>query len=285
MKQSLQTVTPKSAAAYLQRTQELIDAGQFRQRSISESTVDCLAREITSGHWVETHQGIAIATNGAVLDGRHRLTAIIKAGVPVKTWVATDVPLVALQNGVTINTIDAVDRNRPRPTGTMLGISHGYTNGNSWAALAKNIVVFITGNTQAKLSLTTTLEVIKIWKNEAQLLLDLKHHIRSNTRLWAVMSLYAYVDSTKAQVMTDKFFTKVGLKADEPVLKLEQFVSRTNIQSYGPIEYMSYCSASMKADYEGRTLSKLYSSDEARAWLLNEQGKRTAQLRSIVFAK
>ncbi len=45
------------------------------------------------GHWDTTHQGIAIASDGTLVDGQHRLLAIVESGVTVrmnvtfnKTW-------------------------------------------------------------------------------------------------------------------------------------------------------------------------------------------------------
>src|SRR6185503_17546608 len=43
------------------------------------------------GEWMVTHQGIAFDTRGVLVDGQHRLAAIIEADVPVELTVFTDV--------------------------------------------------------------------------------------------------------------------------------------------------------------------------------------------------
>lgn len=43
-----------------------------------------MARDIKEGHWDSTHQGIAIASDGTLIDGQHRLLAIVEAGKSVK---------------------------------------------------------------------------------------------------------------------------------------------------------------------------------------------------------
>lgn len=59
-------------------------------RPLAESRVKALASMILSGDWQTTHQGIAIAEDGRLLDGQHRLNAIIRAGVPVRIMVTRD---------------------------------------------------------------------------------------------------------------------------------------------------------------------------------------------------
>ena len=49
------------------------------------------ADDMLNGHWDLTHQGIAFNTKGELIDGQHRLAAIVKAGVTVKLLVNFDV--------------------------------------------------------------------------------------------------------------------------------------------------------------------------------------------------
>lgn len=74
-------VTPDDARAML--------AGNTDNRTLREGWVDQLAGLIKAGKWAITHQGIAIAKGGRLLDGQHRLHAIVRAGIPVEIMVAT----------------------------------------------------------------------------------------------------------------------------------------------------------------------------------------------------
>lgn len=49
-----------------------------RNRPISDNRVSELMGIIKRGEWQLTHQGIAVATDGVLLDGQHRLTAIAR---------------------------------------------------------------------------------------------------------------------------------------------------------------------------------------------------------------
>ncbi|MFF7414870.1 MULTISPECIES: hypothetical protein [Streptomyces] len=72
-------VTPEIAATFLSRdsVNRRLDMGQVR----------ALAETILRGEWKLTHQGIAFDETGALLDGQHRLHAIIEANAPVEMLV------------------------------------------------------------------------------------------------------------------------------------------------------------------------------------------------------
>jgi hypothetical protein len=44
------------------------------------------------GEWVATHQAVAFSKGGALLDGQHRLSAVVETGATVPMLVARDVP-------------------------------------------------------------------------------------------------------------------------------------------------------------------------------------------------
>lgn len=81
MKTSIQTITPDDARKLLEKNTE--------NRPLRESWVEQLVTLIRDGKWATTHQGIALAKNGRVLDGQHRLHAILRANTPVQVLVTT----------------------------------------------------------------------------------------------------------------------------------------------------------------------------------------------------
>ena len=54
--------------------------------------VNHLATLIKNGEFTLTHQGIAFDEDGNLIDGQHRLHAIIKAGIAVKMEVSSGWP-------------------------------------------------------------------------------------------------------------------------------------------------------------------------------------------------
>ena len=74
-------VSPKDAAEYLRNNTS--------NRPIRPSLVKDYARQMRNGLWGETHQGIAISYENVMLDGQHRLMAIIEADMAVMLQITT----------------------------------------------------------------------------------------------------------------------------------------------------------------------------------------------------
>lgn len=83
MKFEMVEISPDIASHLLSRNS--------KNRRVRITHVKNLSRMMKNGDWKTTHQGIAISSNGELLDGQHRLMAIIDAGVTVKMQVASDV--------------------------------------------------------------------------------------------------------------------------------------------------------------------------------------------------
>ncbi len=107
MKTELMQVTPKMAHTWL--------ASNRSNRKLRESHVQYLAREMSSGHWRLTHQGIAFSEDGMLIDGQHRLAAIELSGKAISIPVTFDVPS---NNGEFI----IIDRGLSRTVGDILGV-------------------------------------------------------------------------------------------------------------------------------------------------------------------
>lgn len=84
MKIQIMDVTPEMAKRWLERNTE--------NRNVNHARVKAIARDIKDGHWDCTHQGIAIASDGTLVDGQHRLMAIVQANKTVRVPVAMNAP-------------------------------------------------------------------------------------------------------------------------------------------------------------------------------------------------
>src|SRR5438874_4817529 len=84
MRSRVQTITPKKALEYLEHN--------TANRPLSGRTVRDFAQAMRRGEWRVTHQGIAFDTTGALVDGQHRLAAIVEADLPVDVTVFSEVP-------------------------------------------------------------------------------------------------------------------------------------------------------------------------------------------------
>ena len=106
MKQStaIETITPRIASSYLELN--------HRNRPLRKTHIRSLAFDMINGDWQVTHQGIAFDTNGTLIDGQHRLYAIIEAGVPIKMLVT---------RGCSASSFSILDRGANRSPSDILG--------------------------------------------------------------------------------------------------------------------------------------------------------------------
>ena len=105
MRSRVQTITPARAA-------ELLEANTTN-RPLSRPVVRSFAEAMRRGEWMVTHQGIAFDVNGVLVDGQHRLAAIIEADRPVELTVFTEVGE---------GTFDVLDTGKRRTAADVLAI-------------------------------------------------------------------------------------------------------------------------------------------------------------------
>ena len=73
------SITPAMAVVFLR--------GMGLNRSIRRRSVLALAADMREGRWIPTHQGIAFDKSGKLIDGQHRMLAVIESGVTVRMLV------------------------------------------------------------------------------------------------------------------------------------------------------------------------------------------------------
>lgn len=87
MKAEVMTITPELAKEYLKHNDS--------NRSLRRTRVVQYAHDMKEGKWNLTGQGITFGKDGNLLDGQHRLHAVVFANVPVDFLVVTDADVVA----------------------------------------------------------------------------------------------------------------------------------------------------------------------------------------------
>jgi hypothetical protein len=95
-------VTPELATTWLARDAA---ADHVVNRNPSLHRVDRYARDMSTGHWLDTFIPLIIDWDGYVRDGRHRLMAIVRSGVTIRFEVVFNADPIIQK---------VVDRQRPR---------------------------------------------------------------------------------------------------------------------------------------------------------------------------
>lgn len=118
---TLETITPETAKEYLYLNHV--------NRRMQQNTVNFYARQMKDNLWRLNGDAIRFAETSALLDGQHRLMAVLDCGVPLTTWVARGLPS---ESQLTM------DQQRKRTAGDLLSML-GVARGNQIAAIARFI--------------------------------------------------------------------------------------------------------------------------------------------------
>ena len=75
----IEDITPEKAVEYLDNN--------FKHREIKQTRVDKYVASMTEGNWKFNGKVITFNKDGVLLNGQHRLTAVVQSGVPLRTLV------------------------------------------------------------------------------------------------------------------------------------------------------------------------------------------------------
>jgi hypothetical protein len=81
---TFEEITPALAGEWLELNKN--------NRTMKEGKIDAFARDMKSGNFQTTHQGVAFNDQGELIDGQHRLMAIIRSNTPVVMQVTRGLP-------------------------------------------------------------------------------------------------------------------------------------------------------------------------------------------------
>ena len=117
---------------------------------------------IMNGTWVATHQGLAFNVRDELIDGQHRLKAVVLAGKAVRMMVTFGLP--SIISGSEMTTMDAVDRGATRSVADQLTIQHGMKNSGIIASVSRSIAALCSNERTRRLSVGQTLEIYRAFQ-------------------------------------------------------------------------------------------------------------------------
>jgi hypothetical protein len=123
MEMKQEEITPQRAADLL--------AKQVPNRRIRATKVDEWAADMSAGRWRPIMQPIMVNLDGLLIDGQHRLSAVIKSGVTVSMWVAYGVPDEHRRY---------IDSPTARTAADVLGMEYGARNQTQIQAMATTVL-------------------------------------------------------------------------------------------------------------------------------------------------
>lgn len=191
VKSQWMNVTPAMAKKWLQNN--------FRNRPLLDDVIQAYARDMVNGVWVATHQGVAFNDRDELIDGQHRLSAIVLCGKSIRLMVTFGLP--SSIEGKEMTTMDAVDRGRTRSVADQLTIQHGFKNGSITASVCASIAGLCYGQRTRRLSVGQTLDIFRAF--EAPILWVIARRSKKHgLRTAGVLAGFAFAMATENDMET-----------------------------------------------------------------------------------
>ncbi|WP_009963662.1 hypothetical protein [Verrucomicrobium spinosum] len=260
-------LTPEMARRMLERN--------LRNRKLSEQVVDKYVEEIRNDEWRLTPAAVGFDCEGRLVDGQHRLTAIVKSRRTVPMIVTTGLPAAAQEK---------VDRQRRRSLFDALYLS-GQVRNRKWVeiatCLARRVVASNSGtappDSVVKLALETHREAIEAVTDQMG-----EKSVKgiSQASFLAAAVLYHEVDSDKCREFLAAIRTGAGLALDHPALRLRKLLMGESLLHSMPRgganqSYIFRRSIyAMQAHLEGRMIGGLREADNFASPFVEEGAAR-----------
>lgn len=278
MKTTIKEITPQWAS-------QVLVTRNPNNRPLSQSFVDRLARDICVGAFAVTHQGIAFDENGDLLDGQHRLAAIVKANKSVKMVVSTGIPVKHRLNGVAVNTFELIDGGRKRGVGQMLQMA-GFTNANRQAAIVRTIVNACARQSSfLSISTAQTHKALHYLKASPDEIAKIGNPNQLCSPPSGALAAFAFWHTINPVASAD-FLTEVTTVTGppkSPSRALATWIKRHSIHGgFAQLNYMRVAASAIFHQTEGNTLEKIYCSETALDWLLNLNKPMAKNLSEII---
>lgn len=123
----LEVITPAKAKAFLENNKS--------NRPLNRKNLDFLKHEMMRGNFHTTGDSVKIAENGDLLDGQHRLEAIVATGISIEMFVV---------RGLDKKAFKYMDQGKNRTAGDILAIEK-VDNANSLSSMSRFIMLFQAG--------------------------------------------------------------------------------------------------------------------------------------------
>jgi hypothetical protein len=265
----IETVTPKKAQGWL--------AGNVDNRKLRETRVVHLARILSQGEWELTGDAIVFDDQDVLINGQHRLSAVVVAGVAARF---------VILRGVPTRTQEVMDQNLSRSLADQLqrrGIGMQFVVASALGWLYQFDYTERTGNVHyADPSMRPTLrQLLKLFEDnqglvgESHTVGKLTYYLktRPGPTLAAKHRLLA-VDAEEAEIFFKHLQEGTGLSKNDPIWRLREWClfDKSTARTAGRAPAYRYLALVFKAwNYwrEGQTLQRLnwvYSPTKKEAW-------------------
>lgn len=286
-KVELRKVTPEWASEILKRHDERIVTGKYRQRPLNERDVAKYATDMKAGNWGVTGQGISFDEDGNLIDGQHRLAAVMRSGVTIEMVVIWD-----LESHVSkqVRTIDVIDIGKKRQVAQQLRID-GFEYYAEIGAAARCLLFLACGNIPRNFSPPQVIATANLMRNNITKILqvlgkDRASKVKLRGYIVAPLVLLGTSEPDTAELFATEFNEMTNLSKTSPVLHYARFLERpTTVKggdAYRQLAMSALASALFSYANDKRVETTIRGSQEHMEWLLRISKNAVKQIRDTV---
>lgn len=243
-------VTPDLARLWLRNN--------THNRKLRERAVADYARDMAASHWNLNGEAIKFATDGTVLDGQHRLRAVIDADVTVQMLIVVGLDPAAQET---------MDTGRKRTTGDVMGL-RGEANANTLAAILRRVWAWQQGDYKFGGNYAATnRECAQLLAEHPELRRSAEIAVRTRnafphipqSSLGTAHHLFSAANVDEAAWFFQRIADGAELSLGHPILALRARVTSERLDSLRMPEarHMAYLIRTWNAVREGRSLDRL----------------------------
>lgn len=283
---TIKLVTPEWAFNVLEKHDKAIMEGVFSQRRITEATVDKYAADMVQGNWALTGQGVTFDTDGNLLDGQHRLAAIVKSGCSLQMLIVTNANKDVKPGLPTINTFD---NGKNRSLNNQLGI-----DGVLYSANIASTVTVIVNNAftvrRNSVSISRGVQIAHLINPHTQPLIQLLCKDNADKNKWsgrilAPLVLLRSYDKKTVESFAQDYNEMANLGKTSPVLQFAKFMQRPLMTSGGrdsqEAVFKALASALWSYSNDAKT-ETIRGNDEHVEWLLRKARPFLTEIARVV---
>jgi hypothetical protein len=211
------TITPQEATLWL-------DTKNAHNRPISQSTVERYTQEIRAGRWRSNGQSISFSKTGQLMNGQHRLKAIVAANKSIESLIVW---------GVEDDAFDTIDDGNKRSLADILAVKQEYKPALLSAGV-RFLWIYATGQVATKDLRRGTIATKPLLERT----LDKHPRMRQSTKYYSMLKsrpggmlvpagmaiglhyLFSLVDEAKADKFFDLLQSGIGLYEGHSILAL-----------------------------------------------------------------
>lgn len=209
-------ISPKDARLMLQNN--------IHNRNINDDHVNSLTRALQAGEWKLNYDPIRLAQDGTLLDGQHRLLAVIKSRRSIKALVIWGLPM---------DTQETIDIGQKRSLAAMLKL-RGEKNSATVASILHFIWRYDNNVVTRGATKPTPQALIRILEENPQIRDEVSLVARTRKRLRLAPGLiggmhhiFSRINEDDADLFFEYLIDPVRVEADDPIYVLRKLVERS----------------------------------------------------------